>query len=361
MKLSSILPSLGLVALLSSCHKDHEEHHEEAHPAVVTTPIIQDVTITQEYVCQIHSARHIEMCAVEGGYLQEIAVKEGQKVEKGDLLFQIMPAVFQAEVQTKEAEAKLSSLKLQNTKRLADQGVVSANEVSLAEAEFQMKQSEVNLAKTHLSFTNIKAPFSGIIDRFECQQGSLIEEDMVLTTLSDNSTMWVYFNLPEKRYLEYQEDVEGQKDIKVELLLANQKTFDQPGEIAAIEADFDNRTGNIAFRADFKNPTGILRNGQTGKILLLRPLKDAVVIPARATFEVLDKRFVFVVDEEGVAHQRKIEVIHELEDVLVIGEGLKGDEKIIFEGTRGAKDGEEIEFSMIDSAEVMKTLKFAAE
>ncbi|MFX8653101.1 HlyD family secretion protein, partial [Acinetobacter baumannii] len=85
---------------------------------------------------------------------------------------------------------------------------------------------------------------------------SLVEEGEVLTTLSDNSTMWVYFNVPEARYLEYMSDLNQRKDdLKIELVLANGSTFDQPGKIGAIEADFNNMTGNIPFRADFANPT----------------------------------------------------------------------------------------------------------
>ena len=253
MKITIAITSMGLLGLLSSCREAQVAHEEEPHPVVGVALQPQDIRITEDYVSQIHSARHIEICAVESGYLKDIPLTEGQRVEEGDTLFKIVPAVYQAEVNTKKTEARLLELKYINTKNLAAQSVVSENEVALAKAEYDMAQSEVELAQTHLNFTDIKAPFSGIIDRFEMQKGSYIEEDTCLTTLSDNSTVWVYFNVSEARYLEYQA-IENHDDVQVELILANKKKFDQSGKIAAIEADFNNETGNIAFRADFPNP-----------------------------------------------------------------------------------------------------------
>lgn len=154
------------------------------------------------------------------------------------------------------------------------------------------------MARAELNFTDVKAPFDGIVDRLHEQQGSLVEEGAILTTLSDNSLMWVYFNVPEARYLEYMEELrQHQEELQVELVLANGQKFPYPGSIGAIEADFNNETGNIAFRADFPNPNGLLRHGQTGTILISRVEKNAVVIPQRATYEILAKKYVYVVED----------------------------------------------------------------
>lgn len=234
--------------------------------------------------------------------------------------------------------------------------------VALAKAKLARAQAELQLAEAELEFTEVRAPFDGIIDRFERQQGSLIDEGEVLTTLSDNSLMWVYFNVPEARYLQYRvNQSKGADDPKVHLVLANGERFDHPGVIGAIEADFNNETGNIAFRADFPNPAGYLRHGQTGTIVLSRVDDGAFVIPQRATFEVLAKRFVFVVDEENVVHQREIEVLRELEDVFVLKEGLSADERIVLEGVRQVRDGEEIEYEFREPGAVLATLKYDAE
>src|SRR3982751_2657927 len=136
--------------------------------------------------------------------------------------------------------------------------------------------------------------------------------------------MWVYFNVPEAAYLDYMAlPKEERENQKIELKLANQSIFPQIGKIGAIEAKFNNETGNIAFRADFPNPEGLLRHGQTGNVLIRRTLKNARVIPQRATFEILDRRYVYVLDEDDVVRQREIVVQNELEDVFVIRSGLE--------------------------------------
>lgn len=259
------------------------EYH--VHKIVVTSPVRKDVISTQQYVCQIHSCQHIEVRALEGGYLEEIPIKEGQAVKKGDLMFKILPTLYQARLDSEVAEANRVQIELNNSQALLKKGIVSPQEIALKKAELAKAQAKVMLAQAELSFASVKAPFDGIVDRQRNQLGSLIEEGDVLTTFSDNSLMWVYFNVPESRYLEYKVELDkdgGKSDhLQIELKLANGKIFPQQGKIGAIEADFNNMTGNIAFRADFLNPSGLLRNGQTGTILIHRTLKDVLVIPHR--------------------------------------------------------------------------------
>ena len=336
--------------------------HASQHLVVVTQPVVENVIETQQYVCQIHSRRHIEVRALEGGYLQEILVQEGQTVNEGDLMFKILPVLHKAKLDADLAEARLAQVEYDNTQKLVDQKIVSEQELKLAEAKLAKAQSQVVLAQAELDFTSIRAPFDGIVDRQLNQQGSLIEEGAILTTLSDNDVMWVYFNVPEARYLEYKTELDRhQDDLKVELKLANGKTFTQQGTIGAIEADFNNETGNIAFRADFPNPDGLLRNGQTGTVLIHRELKDVLVIPQRATYEVLAKQYVYVVDKDNVVHQRDITVQSEKEDIFVISDGLKSDDRIIFEGIRQVRDGDKVEFEFRQPEEILANLKYHAE
>ncbi len=343
----------------------HEEGHHEAghqHKILVTSPVEKDVVSTQKYVCQIHSCRHIEVRALEGGYLEKIGVKEGQSVKQGEMMFKILPVLLQAKLNADVAEAQLSEIEFKNTKKLFKDNIVSDQEVALTQAKLAKAQAKVELARAELDFTDIKAPFDGIVDRQLNQQGSLIDEGDVLTTLSDNSVMWVYFNVPEARYLEYKTSLDDDDDeLRIELKLANGKTFPQQGTIGAIEADFNNETGNIAFRADFPNPDGLLRNGQTGTVLIHTDLEDALVIPQRATFEILAKRYAYVVDKDGVVHQRDITIQNEMDDIFVIKEGLDDDDKIILEGIRQVRDGDKVEYEFRDPAEVLGNLKYSAE
>ena len=348
--------------LASYFHKHEEQPHQEHHKIVGTSPEARDVIITQEYVCQIHSQRHINVCALEGGYLVEIAVKEGQAVKKGDSMFKIVPTLYQAKLDAESAEARLAQLEFNNTKKLFEQKVVSQNEVQLLDAKLAKAQAKAKLAGAELNFTNIRAPFDGIVDRLHEQLGSLIKEGDILTTLSDNSLMWVYFNVPEARYLEYMADLGKNKEIgQIELVLANGNKFQQIGKIGAIEAQFNNETGNIPFRADFPNPDGLLRHGQTGTVLIHRVLKDAIVIPQRATFEILDKRYAYVVGKDDVVHQREIVIQNEMDDIFVIKRGLGVDDRIVLEGIRQVRDGEKVEYEFSRPELVIARLKNRAE
>lgn len=361
MKASRFLPViLALSAIcLPACNHVEEQHHE-AHTITATTPQKTAVTLTQPYVCQIHSQRHIKVRALEMGYLEEITVKEGQQVKKGDVLFKVIPILYQKKAEAEKAEANLAKLQYEYTQNLAAQKVVSNNEVNLRHAELQKADAKADLAKAELDFATVKAPFDGIIDRLHLQQGSLVEEGEVLTTLSDNSLMWVYFNVPEKRYLEYMQDPH-KDELKIELMLASGNKFNHVGKIGAIEADFNNETGNIPFRADFPNPDRLLRHGQTGTVLISRVQNDALVIPQRATFEVLAKRYVFVIDKDDIVHQREITYSNELDDIFVIDKGLEPGDKIVLEGLRQVKDGDKVEYEDRASEQVASHLKYHAE
>ena len=340
-------------------------HEHAVHKIVVTSAVRQDVINTQQYVCLIHSCRHIEVRALERGYLEQVGIKEGQLVSKGDMLFQLLPTIYQARLAAERAEAERIRIELTNAESLRDKNILSGQAIALKQAELARAEAQVSLAEAELGFTNVTAPFDGIVDRQMQQLGSLVEEGDVLTTLSDNSVMWVYFNVPEARYLQYKADLDAANSnahqLSIELKLANGQIFPQPGVIGAIEADFNNETGNIAFRADFENPTGLLRNGQTGTILIHTTHKDAIVIPQRATYEILAKQYVYVVDADNVVHQRDIVVGSEHEDTFVIEEGLEEGDRIILEGIGQVRDGDVVEYEFLPPEEALSNLKFHAE
>lgn len=353
---------MGLCALLcyTSC-KTKDEVKEEETKFIVTSVLKKDTLTTREYVCQIHAIQHIELRALERGYLQKIYVDEGQFVKEGQMMFQIMPALYQAEQQKAQAEANFAEIEYLNTKALADSNVVSKNELAMAKAKYDEAKAKLLLASVHLGFTEIRAPFSGIMDRFHVRQGSLLEEGDLLTILSDNSKMWVYFNVPEAEYLDYKSHLTKDSLIKVNLLMANQQKFEFTGVVETIEADFNNETGNIAFRATFPNPKALLRHGQTGNILMTAPMRNALLIPQKATFEILEKRYVFVVDKDNVVRQREITVSAEMPDIYVVKSGLKENERILLEGIRKVKDKDKITCEYEEPNKVFQHLKVYVE
>jgi membrane fusion protein (multidrug efflux system) len=354
---------LSLCAALSftSCSSKHEEKEEE-YKFIVTSPLKRDTMVTRSYVCQIRAIQHIELRALEKGYLQNIYVDEGKFVKQGQMMFQIMPLMYKAELQKADAEAKFAEIEYLNTKQLADSNVVSPNELALAKAKFDKAKAEQSLAQVHLGFTEIRAPFDGIMDRFQVRLGSLVNEGDLLSTLADNSEMWVYFNVPEAEYLNYKSNLKKDSLMKVKLLMANNQMFDYSGVVKTIEADFNNENGNIAFRATFPNPKGLLRHGETGNVVATIPLKNALIIPQKATFEVLEKKYVFVVDKDNTIRQREITIAGELPDLYIISSGVTEHEKIMLEGIRKVRDEDKIaEYKFEDMKTVLPRLKVYVE
>ncbi len=344
---------LGTI-FLSAC--DHGSHHLAEHKYKVTNPWREDLSIDKEYVAQIHAFQHIELRAFERGYLQDILVDEGQKVEKDTPLFQLMPQIMEAEYEKAKAEYNVTKIEYENTKSLAAKRVVSKNELALSKAKLAKSKAELNLAKAHLDFTTLKAPFEGILGRQHVRLGSLIEEGELVSTLSDISKMWVYFNVTEADYLNYIQQLKDQIKGKVKLRMANGSLFSEEGQIDTIEADFNHETGNVAFRATFVNPDGLLRHGETGNIVISETIKNALVIPQKCTFEILDKKFVYTVDKDHIVHSKQITISHELPHLYIVSGGIDDGEQVILEGLGKVEVGKKIEFEHQSSEQVLASL-----
>src|SRR4051812_31912476 len=357
-----ILMILGLCAVLCqiSCRTE-QKVKEETPKYAVTTALKIDTSFAKEYVSQIKSVRNIEIRAQEKGYLQNIYVDEGQFVKAGQLLFRIMPKIYEAELQKAQAEATATGIELQNTKLLAEKNVVSQNELAMAQAKVDQAKAEVELAKVHLSFTEIRAPFNGTIDRIPQKLGSLIDEGELLTSLSDNSQMFAYFNVSEPEYLDYKTTAKSNVHNTVKLLLANNQPLPYKGIVETIESEFNSETGNIAFRAKFPNPDKLLKHGETGKVLMTVPLHNALVIPQKATYDIQDKIYVFVVDKNNVVKSRNITITNQMPDLYVVGSGLEETDKILLEGVQKVKDNDKIISEFIAPKDAISHLKLYTE
>lgn len=360
MKRMPLITGLCALLCLPGCSAKKEEKEQKPR-FLVTTPMKVDTSATKEYVAQIRSVSHIELRTQERGYLQKIYVDEGQFVHEGQLLFRIMPRLYEAELMKAQAEVSFATIEYQNTKRLSDSNIVAPNELAMAKAKVDKARAEMALAEVHLQFTEIRAPFDGIIDRFQVRPGSLVDEGQLLTTLSDNRQLWVYFNVPEAEYLDYKVSARKDSVMRVNLRMANNQEFKYPGLVQAIEADFNNETGNIAFRATFPNPDGLLRHSETGNILVRIPIRQAIIIPQKATFEVLEKKYVYVIGKDNKVRSREVEIEAELPHIFVIRKGLSTDDKILLEGLRLVKENEKVAYKMEQPEYVMSHLELYAE
>lgn len=350
------IAGMAICLSLFSCAHPVEQKEEEVE-FVVTSPLQTDTTLYKEYVAQIRSANHIELRSQEKGYLEKIFVDEGQYVKAGQLMFKLMPAVYQAEVDKAKAELNAAEIEYNNAKGLTEKNIISSSELALSKAKLDQAKAAFSLAQAHLNFTEIRAPFSGVMDRFYTRLGSLVDEGELLTNLSDNSKMWVYFNVSEAEYLDYMKKAKNNRTAKVQLKMANNEIFDKSGVVETIEADFNNETGNIAFRAGFPNPNGLLRHGETGSILMPINLKGAIIIPQKSTFDVLDRKFVYVVDSSNVLQSREITIAQELPHLYVVATGLSATDKILAEGLGKVKNNEKIKYKFVSITTQMAELQ----
>ena len=364
MKISRIL--LVASCLIAIACNTEKEVNKTIDAYQVISPLVKDTSYKSEYVAEIQSVRYVEVRSKIKGFIEKNYVDEGQAVKKGQLLFTLSYLEFEKELQKANADykgaladLKASEVEYSNVKRLLEKNIVSKPELDVLEAKVNALKAKVEEAQAHkeqvalhLSYAQIKAPYDGIINRIPHKMGSLVEEGDMLTSISDNHEIFAYFNLSEIDYLNY--ITSGEKQMKtVSLKLANGETYPYEGKIEMIESEFDPETGNIAFRARFPNPDAILKHGASGKVVIKKDLKNALIIPQKSTFEIQDKLYVFVVDKDNKLNQRNIIPRMTFTDFYAVQSGLSKDEKIIFEGVENAKDGVKIKPEFIDLATVM--------
>ncbi|MBF4518971.1 efflux RND transporter periplasmic adaptor subunit [Flavobacterium sp. ANB] len=352
--LSLVIPVI-LVALFSSCKKNHERTiTQEKFPVI--NPVQIDTTYNKEYVAEIQSIQNVELRAKFKGFIDKIYVDEGQIVQADQTLFTLNNSEYKLELLKTQAQLKsiVSDLKsaevqLKNTKTLVEKNIVSSSELVMAKSKIEALQANIDeananiaTAKLNLSFTNIKAPFSGVINRIPNKLGTLVEEGTLLTTISNNSAVFAYFNVSEKEFLDFKENNEANKNTSVSLLLANNKLLKQNGKIETILSELDGETGTIGFRARFSNPDNLLKHGSSAKIVLPVPLKNAILIPQKTTFEIQEKLYVFVVDANNKVAQREITISSRMPNLYVVASGLTVNDKIIYEGIQNVKSGMKI-------------------
>lgn len=358
--------SVWAALFVSACSSDKKNSvNQEKYP--VTNPIVMDTAYTHDYVANIHSLQHVELRARVKGYIEKIHVDEGEIVKAGQILFSISRQEYEVDLlkakamlKSAIADAKAAELDLQNVKILVEKNIVSKTELKMAQAKLDALQAKVDEAQSYeasaelnLSYTVIKAPFDGIIDRIPNKAGSLVDEGTLLTTLSDNKKVFAYFNVSEKEYLDFTTLIDSEKKNEVSLVLANNQIHKYKGCIETVAGKIDKNTGNIAFRACFPNPDLLLKHGSSGEVRIMKEEKNALIIPQKATFEIQDKIYVFTVGPDNTVKMRSIVPKLRIPHLYVIESGLSSNDRIIYEGIQQAKEGDTIIPEVISMKQIL--------
>lgn len=372
---SPILMGAVLMIAAACDNAKPEATTAEAAPKVlpVTSVMVKDTNLYREYVADIQAVQNVELRARVQGFLERIYVDEGQVVKKGQILFKINDEEYRAELakananlESAIAEAKASELEVDRLKVMVEKRVISETELSVAQAKLKAVIAKIEQARwaksnaeLRLSYTSIRAPFHGIIDRIPFKIGSLIDHGTLLTTVSDISEVFVYFNVSEGEYLEYVKATVAEtagRNKFVTLLLADGTNYPFQGSVETMGGEFQASTGSISFRARFPNPKSILKHGATGKIRLSNTLNDAIMIPQKAVFEIQDKNFVFVVDSTNQVRMRNFIPKTRFSHYYIVESGLQSGDQIVFEGIQEIRDGMRIIPKPVHMDSVMITL-----
>ncbi len=280
---------VGALVVLAGC-RDTVAQVEVAEPYLVASAL-RGGSFEREYVGQVHAVQHVELRARLKGFIESIAVDEGQRVKAGQLLLTLSARELQQEVkkahaavESAAAELNAATIERDTTRVLAEKKVVSGPQVQVAEARVVSLAAQLELARANegqasinLSYGQVRAPFDGVLNRLPRKVGSLVAEEELLTTITNTSEVLVYFRVSEQEYLDWAELPLDERPRTVSLKLANGTAFPAEGVIDAVESEFDKQTGNLAFRARFPNDAGLLKHGATGKVVIRSALGDALL------------------------------------------------------------------------------------
>lgn len=360
--------AVGLLLGLTACGRNsNTQDVAESYP--VTTVIKKDTVLLKEYVSDIHAFRNVEIRARVQGYLDQIYVDEGHEVKKGQLLFQINDEEYRAALD--QARANLSSatseatalqLEMERVKILVDKNVVSETELRLAKAKHDAANARIEEAKSaeshaaiRLSQTKIRSPFDGIIDRIPFKMGSLINEGTLLTTVSDTHAMYAYFKVSESEYLQFMKNKNDHPgDDEVELELADGTMHRYRGRIETMEGEFEASTGTIAFRARFPNTEHLLKHGSTGKVRLAVQMRGVVLVPQKSTFEIQDRTYVYLVDNNQVARMKPFVPRMRFSHFYLVESGLNEGDQVIYEGIQDVREGSKVHPKMVSMDSLLR-------
>lgn len=355
------LGALVLAAVLSGCSVDGK--NPDKAPSLDVLPVVTLRTgereLFHDYVADVQAVRNVEVRAQVAGFLEEIFVDEGRPVHKGQPLFRLNASAYQnklsqarAAVASAQAQASAARVDQERVRLLVSKSIIAKSELDLmtskvkdAEARVAEARAGEAAARLSLSYTLVRAPFDGIIDRIPLKKGSVVEEGTLLTTVSDLREVYAYFNVGESEYLQYvkarQRHPTHHSD-SVQLTLADGSTYPQAGRIETTESEFNPNTGSLAFRARFANPQHLLKHGASGRIRLTTTLPAALLLPQKAVFEIQDKNYVYVVDKANAVHMRSFKPQARTGDFYVVKEGLQPGERVVYEGAPDLKDGQQI-------------------
>lgn len=350
---------LIMIAVLSSCGPGGQQDHAGQYP----TPEVDfmqlkegGAAVEKKYPGIVEGSVNVDIKAQVSGYLEEIYVKEGDYVNKGQSLFRIKGEVFNEQVNNSQAALKTAlanqanaRLEVEKLKPLVAGNVVSDMQLKTAEANYEAVSAQVAQAKAALgssqinaAFAVIKAPVSGYIGRIPKRIGNLVSPADVtpLTTLSDIHSVFVYFSMSEAEYLAFRKDSKADDKInEVSLVMADGSTYEHHGHLEAASGNIDPATGSMTLKAVFDNPDKLLRSGGSARVVLNKTFSSALSVPMASVKDIQDKLFVFTLGDSNKVAMRPLEIAGRSGKNYLVKSGVKPGDKIALNNIDALNEG----------------------
>lgn len=347
-----------LTASIFACTGEgNDDNTTDKIPAAPVTSVIElDTAIHQDYVANIQAYKNVEIRSRLKGFLDRIYVDEGSEVQQGQPLFQLNDTEYRAEVARAEAvlesavaDRKTIALEVERTRLLVNKNIISATDLEVAEAQLSAAdsrikeaKSQLQHAKTQLTYTTIRAPFSGRIDRIPLKEGSLLDEGTLLTSISDLSKVYAYFDISEQEYLSIvANDSVRTADpaLPVKLSLADNSVYPYEGRAEFAENEFEAATGTISLRALFPNPQGLIKHAASGKVSVPMQRRRNLAVHQKSVLEIQDRTYVYKVNPDSTITMTPFKAGQRVGHYYLVEAGLAADDRVVFEGTQNLRDG----------------------
>ena len=358
MKKNKFLMMAAIAAALVSCGGGGGRPTFGDNEFPVVTVGTQSAASQATYPASIKGVQDVQISPKVGGFITQINVKEGQTVSAGQVLFVIDNATYQAQVRqmqaavnTAQAACNTAKLSYENSKKLYESKVIgdfelqsATNSYESAKAALAQAQAGLASAKETLSFCYVKSPASGVVGTLPLKVGALVSAASVLTTVSNISSMEVFFSMSEKDALAMSKDGNGLSALPaVKLQLADGTIYDHEGKVTKMSGVIDQATGTVQMIAVFPNPEKLLKSGGSGAIVIPHSNSSATVIPQACVSEVQNKKFVYTLGKDNKVQYTEIQVAPQNDGQnYVVTDGLKVGDKYITNGITKLTDQMEI-------------------
>ncbi|WP_335966243.1 efflux RND transporter periplasmic adaptor subunit [Galbibacter sp. PAP.153] len=333
---------IGGAVMLSSCGgKQESNSQQQAPPFPVVKVESKKVTGYQTYPTSIEGIVNSAVRAKVSGYIKQVLVDEGQKVNKGQTLFRLETETLTQDADAAKASVNVAQVEVDRLKPLVEKGIISNVQLETAKANLAQAKSNYNSINANIGYATVKSPVDGYVGAIPFREGTLVSpsDQVPLTTVSDIKEVYAYFSMNEKDYLDFLQNTKGEtleekiKNFpKVNLLLANGEQYKQKGEIKTVTGQINENTGTVSFRATFDNPNRLLTNGNSGKIQIPAVYTDLPVISQESTFERQGQVLVYHVNGDNKVSSEVIKIKDGVDNLYVVESGVKIGDIIVAKG-----------------------------